>query len=117
MKSICSHLAACWPCAPMKRGLLNQRKPASIPSIAREARQGQSDVEQENRRVEERCVDAEADDRDEAEEAVEQDQDESDDEQADERRLLRLIQRVLAERGGDVRPLRGRECDGQRTGL
>ena len=30
-------LAACWPCAPMKRGFSNQRKPASRPSIARVA--------------------------------------------------------------------------------
>ena len=37
MKSICSHLAVCWPCAPMKRGLSNQRKPLSRPSIARVA--------------------------------------------------------------------------------
>ena len=37
MKSICSHFAPCCPCAPMKRGLLNQEKPASSPSIARVA--------------------------------------------------------------------------------
>ena len=37
MKSICSHFAVCCPCAPMKRGLLNQEKPASKPSIARVA--------------------------------------------------------------------------------
>ena len=37
MKSICSHFAVCWPWAPMKLGLSNQRKPASSPSIARVA--------------------------------------------------------------------------------
>ena len=37
MKSIWSHFAVCWPSAPMKRGLSNQRKPLSRPSIARVA--------------------------------------------------------------------------------
>ena len=37
MKSIWSHFAVCWPCAPMKRGLSNQRKPESSPSSARVA--------------------------------------------------------------------------------
>ncbi len=37
MKSIWSHFAVCWPCAPMKCGLSNQRKPLSRPSIARVA--------------------------------------------------------------------------------
>ena len=37
MKSICSHLADCWPAAPMKRGLSNHVKPESRPSIARVA--------------------------------------------------------------------------------
>ena len=37
MKSICSHFAVCWPCAPMKRGLSNHLKPLSSPSIARVA--------------------------------------------------------------------------------
>ena len=37
MKSICSQVALCWPPAPMKRGLSNQRKPASRPSSARVA--------------------------------------------------------------------------------
>ena len=37
MKSICSHLPDCCPCAPMKRGFSNQLNPASSPSIARVA--------------------------------------------------------------------------------
>ena len=37
MKSICSHFAVCWPCAPMKRGLSNQRNPLSTCSSARVA--------------------------------------------------------------------------------
>ena len=37
MKSICSHFAVCWPCAPMKRGLSNQRNPLSRCSSARVA--------------------------------------------------------------------------------
>ncbi len=37
MKSIWSHFAVCWPCAPMKRGFENQRNPASSASIARVA--------------------------------------------------------------------------------
>ena len=37
MKSIWSHFAVCCPCAPMKRGLSNHRKPLSSPSIARVA--------------------------------------------------------------------------------
>ena len=37
MKSICSHFAVCWPCAPMKRGLSNQRNPLRRWSIARVA--------------------------------------------------------------------------------
>ena len=35
MKSICRNLPCCSCAAPMKRGLANQRKPASRPSIAR----------------------------------------------------------------------------------
>ena len=37
MKSIWSQRPFCWPLAPMKAGLSNQRKPASRPSIARVA--------------------------------------------------------------------------------
>ena len=37
MKSIWSHFPTCAPCAPIRRGLSNQRKPASRPSIARVA--------------------------------------------------------------------------------
>ena len=52
-----------------------------------------------------------------AEEAVEDEQEERDDEQADERGLLRLLQRVLTERRRDVRALDLLELDRQRTGL
>jgi hypothetical protein len=78
---------------------------------SREARQRQRDVEEQQRRVEERRVDAESDDRDEPEEAVEQQEEDRDDDQADDGRLLRLVQRVLAEGRGDVRALRGLEAD------
>ncbi len=37
MKSMCRNLSPCVPCAPMKLGFANQRKPASSPSIARVA--------------------------------------------------------------------------------
>ena len=37
MTSIRCQFAIVWPVAPMKRGLSNQRKPASSPSIARVA--------------------------------------------------------------------------------
>ena len=74
-------------------------------------------MEEENRGVHERGVDAEPDHRDEAEEAVEQEQEERDHEQADDRRLPRLLQRVLAERRRDVGALRGLELDRQCTGL
>ena len=37
MKSICIQRPRCAPAAPMKRGLSNQRKPESSPSIARVA--------------------------------------------------------------------------------
>ena len=66
---------------------------AATPSVRiepGEARQGQRDVEEQDRGVEERRVDAEADHRDEAEQAVEEEQEERDDEQADERGLPRL---------------------------
>ena len=75
---------------------------------AGEARQGQRDAEEQDRGVEEGRVDPEADHGDEAEEAVEEEQEERDDEEADDRRALRLRQRVLAERGRDVGALGGR---------
>ena len=53
---------------------------------AGEARERQRHVEDQDRRVEERGVDAEPEDRDEPEEAVEDEQEERDEEQADERR-------------------------------
>ena len=37
MKSMCRNFRPCVPCAPMKVGFENQRKPASRPSIARVA--------------------------------------------------------------------------------
>ena len=82
-----------------------------------EARQRERDVEQEDRRVEERGVDAEADHGDHAEEAVEDEQEQGDDQQADQRRRLRLLQRVLAQRGRDVGALDLLELDRQRARL
>ena len=67
--------------------------------------------------VQERDVDAEADHGDHAEEAVEDEQEDRDDEQADERRRLRLLQRVLAERRRDVRALDLLELERQGAGL
>ena len=84
---------------------------------AGEARQRQRDVEEQDRRVEEGRVDAEADDRDDAEEAVEHEQEDGDDQQADQRGELRLLERVLAERGRDVGALDLLELDRQRAGL
>ena len=84
---------------------------------AGEARQRQRDVEEQDRRVEERRVDAEPDDRDDAEEAVEHEQEDRDHEQADQRGELRLLERVLAERGRDVGALDLLELDRQRAGL
>ena len=48
-------------------------------------------------------VDGERDDRDQAEHAVEDEQEERDDEEAGEARLQALVERLLAERGGDLR--------------
>ena len=84
---------------------------------SREPRQGHRDVEEQDRRVQKRRVDPEPDHRDEAEEAVQKEQEERDDQEADDRRLLGLGQRVLAERRRDVGALRGLELDRQRTGL
>ena len=84
---------------------------------AGEAGQRQRDVEEEDRRVHERHVDGEAGDGDEPEQPVEDDEEERDDQQADDGRLLRLLERVLAERGGDVGALDLLERDRQGTGL
>ena len=82
-----------------------------------EARQRQRDVEEQDRRVHERGVDAEADHRDEAEEAVEEQQEEHDGDQAADRCVLRLLQRVLTERRRDVGALERDEVDRQGAGL
>ena len=66
-----------------------------------EARQGQRDVEDQDRRVEEGGVDAEADHGDDAEHAVEDEQEERDDEEARDCGLPGLRERVRAERGRD----------------
>ena len=84
---------------------------------AGEAGQRQRDAEEEDCAVHERGVDAEADHRDEAEEAVEEEQEERDDDQAADRGVLRLLQRVLAERRRDVGALERDEVDRQRAGL
>ena len=84
---------------------------------AGEAGKRQGHVEEEDRGVEERGVDAEPEHCDEAEEAVEDEQEERHEEQADDRRRLRLVQRVLAERGRDRGLVEGDELDGQGAGL
>ena len=84
---------------------------------AGEAGQRQRDVEDEDRRVHERDVDGEAGDGHDPEQPVEDDQEERDEEQADHRGRLRLLERVLAERGRDVSSLDLVEGDGERTGL
>ena len=60
------------------------------------------DVEDQERRVQEHGVDAEADHRDETEEAVEDQQEERDGDEAADRGQLRLAQRVPAERRRDL---------------
>ena len=84
---------------------------------AGEARQGQRDVEDQDRRVQEGGVDAEPDHGDDAEEAVEDEQEERDDEEAGDRGLPGLRERVLAERGRDRGLLERDERDGQGAGL
>ena len=84
---------------------------------AGEAREGQRHVEDQDRGVEERGVDAEPEHGDEPEEAVEDQQEEGDEQEADDRRLLGLVQRVLAERGRDRRLVERDELDGQGAGL
>ncbi len=75
------------------------------------------DAEEQDRAVHEGRVDREPDDRDDAEEAVEDEQEERDDDQAGDRSVARLAQRVLAEGGRDVGALDRDELDGQRAGL
>jgi hypothetical protein len=65
---------------------------------ARESGQGQGHMEEEERRVQERGINAEPDDRDEAEEAVEDEQEQRDGDQPAEGGDLRLLEGVLAER-------------------
>ncbi len=84
---------------------------------AGEARQRQHDAEEQDRAVHQGRVDREADDRDDAEEAVEDQQEDRDDEQADDRGVPGLAERVLAERGRDVGARDGLELHGQRAGL
>ena len=84
---------------------------------AGEAREGQRHVEDEDRGVEERGVDAEPEDGDDAEEAVEDEQEERHEEEADDRRLLGLVQRVLAERRRDRGLVERDELDRQGAGL
>ena len=84
---------------------------------AREARQRQRDVEDEDGRVEERGVDREAGDRDQTEEAVEDEQEDRDEDQTCDRRAPGLLERILAERCGDVGAIERLELDRQGTGL
>ena len=70
---------------------------------ARDARQRQRDRDQLDQRVEVERVDAERDGRDDAEHAVEDEQEERDDREAGDARLEALVERLLAERGRDLR--------------
>ena len=70
---------------------------------ARDARQRQRDRDQLDQRVEVQRVDAQRDRRDDAQDAVEDDQEERDDDEAGDARLQALIERLLAERRGDLR--------------
>ena len=72
---------------------------------AGEARQRQRHAEQQDRAVHERRVDGEAEHGDEAEEAVDDEQEHAHGDQAADRGVARLAQRVLAERRRDVRAL------------
>ena len=93
---------------------------AATPSVrTRPAMPGQrqGDVEEEHRGVEQRRVHEQAEHGDEAEEAVEDQQEERHGQEADERCDLRLLERVLAERGRDVRLVERHELDRQRAGL
>ena len=83
----------------------------------REAGQRQGDVEEEDRGVQECGVDAEAEHGDETEEAIKDEQEQRDQEQADDGRLLRLVERVLTQRGGDRRLVERDELDRQGSGL
>src|SRR4029077_3093526 len=67
-----------------------------------ETRQGQRDVEEEDRGIEEGRVDAEPDHRDQPEEAVQDEEEDGHEQQTDQGRLLRLVEGVLAERGRDI---------------
>ena len=84
---------------------------------AGEAGQRQRHVEDEDRRVEERGVDAEAEHRDEAEEAVRDQEEDRHEHHARDRRPQRLVQRVLAERRRDLRLRQRLEADGQGSRL
>ena len=83
----------------------------------REARQRHRHVEEQDHRVEEDGVDPEADHRDQAEEAVDEQQEERDERSGRRPPPQRLPQRVLAERGRDLRLRQRAEVHGQRAGL
>src|SRR5581483_11331328 len=82
---------------------------------AREPRQRQRDRDEQDRAVHEGGVDPEAEQRDDAQEAVEQEQEDGDGDQAADGGVLRLLERVLAERRRDVGALDRDELDRQRA--
>ena len=84
---------------------------------AGEARERQRDVEEQDRGVQERRVDAEPDDGHDAEEAVEDQEEDRDEQQTADRGFLRLVERVLAECRRDIGARQRLEGDGERTGL
>jgi hypothetical protein len=93
------------------------RRDAEREDQARDARQGHRDRDQLDQREEVQRVDAERDRRDHAEHAVEDDQEERDDDEAGDARLQALIERLLAERGRDLRARDERELQRQRADL
>ena len=84
---------------------------------ARDARQRQRDRDELDQREEEDRVDGQRADRDEAQHAVEDEQEEGDDGEARDAGDEALVERLLAERGRDLRGRDQLEPDRQRAGL
>ena len=93
------------------------RRDAEREDQARDARQRQRDRDELDERVEVERVDAQRDRGDHAEHAVEDDQEERDDDEAGDARLEALVERLLAERGGDLRARDQLEPQRQRADL
>ena len=93
------------------------RRDADREDDPRDARERQRHVEEQDRAVEKDAVDAEPDNRDDAEEAVEDEQEDGDRDEAADAGDERLSQRVLTQRRRDLRALNLDELDRQRAGL